>query len=130
MRRLQREMGMSILFITHDMGVVAEMADDVAVMYAGSVIEQAGVGPLFDRPTHPYTRGLLASIPRIDRPEGERLMAIPGAVPPLTALPPGCAFAPRCPLAIPACATPVALREVHPGHLAACIRAEEKMAHA
>ncbi len=72
MRRLQREMGMSILFVTHDMGVVAEMADDVAVMYAGAVVEQAAVADLFARPSHPYTRGLLASIPRPDRPEGAK----------------------------------------------------------
>ncbi|MEX6507192.1 ABC transporter ATP-binding protein [Jiella sp. M17.18] len=130
MRRLQREMGMSILFITHDMGVVAEMADDVAVMYAGAVVEQAGVTDLFAHPAHPYTRGLLASIPRPDRPEGVRLAAISGAVPPLSALPPGCVFAPRCGLAIPACETPVALREVLPGHRAACIRAEEALADA
>ncbi|MCQ8781617.1 ABC transporter ATP-binding protein [Mangrovibrevibacter kandeliae] len=130
MRRLQREMGMSILFITHDMGVVAEVADDVAVMYAGAIIEQAPVSDLFRKPAHPYTRGLLASIPRTDRPEGERLQAIPGAVPPLTALPPGCAFAPRCPLAIPPCDEPVHLREVLASHRAACIRAEEVLAHA
>ncbi|TFF23253.1 ABC transporter ATP-binding protein [Jiella endophytica] len=130
MRRLQREMGMSILFITHDMGVVAEMADDVAVMYAGAIVEEAGVEALFARPAHPYTRGLLASIPRPDRPEGERLKAIPGAVPPLTALPPGCAFAPRCPHALPACDQPVALEAVLPAHRAACIRASEVMADA
>mgnify|MGYP003642439633 CR=1 FL=1 len=130
MRRLQREMGMSILFITHDMGVVAEMADDVAVMYAGAVVEEAGVQDLFARPAHPYTRGLLASIPRPDRPEGERLRAIPGAVPPLTALPPGCAFAPRCAFSLPACAGPVALEPVTPGHRAACIRATEMLADA
>ncbi|MEF2070143.1 ABC transporter ATP-binding protein [Consotaella aegiceratis] len=130
MRRLQREMGMSILFITHDMGVVAEMADDVAVMYAGAVVEQAQVKALFAHPSHPYTHGLLASIPRTNRPDGERLTAIPGAVPPLSALPPGCAFAPRCPLAIPACEEPVALRDVRPGHRVACIRAEEAMADA
>ncbi|MCR8726104.1 ABC transporter ATP-binding protein [Frigidibacter sp. ROC022] len=130
MRRLQREMGMSILFVTHDMGVVAEMADDVAVMYAGAVIEQAPVADLFARPSHPYTRGLLASIPRPDRPEGERLVAIAGSVPPLGSLPSGCAFAPRCPLATPACAEPVGLRDIHPGHRVACIRAEEVLADA
>jgi peptide/nickel transport system ATP-binding protein len=129
-RRLQRELGMSVLFITHDMGVVAEMADDVAVMYAGAIVEEAPVRELFRAPAHFYTRGLLASIPLPDRPEGERLRAIPGTVPPLTALPPGCAFAPRCPMAVPACDEPVTLREVRPGHRAACIRAEEAMADA
>ena len=75
MRRLQRELGMSILFVTHDMGVMAEMADEVAVMYAGAVVEQAAVRDLFARPSHPYTRGLLASIPRSDQSEGQRLAA-------------------------------------------------------
>jgi peptide/nickel transport system ATP-binding protein len=130
MRRLQRDLGMSILFVTHDMGVVAEMADDVAVMYAGAVVEQASARDLFRHPSHPYTQGLLASIPRPGRAEGERLVAIPGAVPPLSAMPPGCAFAPRCRLALPACLQPVALRELRPGHLAACIRAEEVLADA
>ncbi|MBP0618164.1 ABC transporter ATP-binding protein [Jiella mangrovi] len=130
MRRLQRDMGMSILFITHDMGVVAEMADDVAVMYAGAVVEAASVKTLFANPAHPYTRGLLASIPRPGRPEGERLKAIPGQVPPLTALPRGCAFAPRCDLALTACEEPVSLETVAAGHRAACIRASEVMADA
>ncbi len=121
MRRLQKELGMSILFITHDMGVVAEMADDVAVMYAGAVVEQAGVMDLFDHTRHPYTRGLLASIPRDDLAADERLVPIPGSVPSLTALPPGCAFAPRCGHAQPECRQPVALEEKAQGHLSACI---------
>ncbi|WOI58001.1 ABC transporter ATP-binding protein (plasmid) [Palleronia sp. LCG004] len=121
MRRLQAERGMSILFITHDMGVVAEMADDVAVMYAGSVVEQAGVNALFDNTAHPYTQGLLSSIPVPEREEGTRLVPIPGTVPPLTALPPGCAFAPRCPHARPRCEEPVELWQKAPGHRAACI---------
>ena len=121
MRRLQAERGMSILFITHDMGVVAQMADDVAVMYAGSVVEHAEVGEIFDRTCHPYTAGLLASIPTPDRAEGARLVPIPGTVPSLAALPPGCAFAPRCPHARPRCQEPVRLEEKAPGHLAACI---------
>ncbi|RJL10561.1 dipeptide ABC transporter ATP-binding protein DppD [Paracoccus siganidrum] len=121
MRRLQKELGMSILFITHDMGVVAEMADDVAVMYAGAVVEQAGVLDLFDRTRHPYTRGLLASIPREGLGPDDRLVPIPGSVPPLSALPPGCAFAPRCPHARPACREPVSLEPKAPGHLSACI---------
>lgn len=120
MRRLQKEMGMSILFITHDMGVVAEVADDVAVMYAGAIVEQAAVGTLFARPSHPYTRGLLGSIPMPGRPEGKRLVPIPGAVPPLHAMPPGCAFAPRCERADHACKHPVTLSELEQGHRIAC----------
>lgn len=121
MRRLQAELGMSILFITHDMGVVAEMADEVAVMYSGSVVEQAGVYDLFDRPRHPYTQGLLASIPHPDPEAKGRLVPIPGTVPSLAARPPGCAFAPRCPHAEPACRQPVPLEAKAPGHLSACI---------
>ncbi|MDP0926981.1 ABC transporter ATP-binding protein [Paracoccus onubensis] len=121
MCRLQRELGMSILFITHDMGVVAEMADDVAVMYAGAVVEQAGVLDLFDHTRHPYTQGLLTSIPREDLPADERLVPIPGSVPALAALPPGCAFAPRCSHAQPECRQKVSLEEKAHGHLSACI---------
>ena len=130
MRRLQKELGMSILFITHDMGVVAEMADEVAVMYAGEVVEQAGTGPLFARPTHPYTRGLLHSIPQLGRTEGEKLVPIPGTVPAPHAMPPGCAFARRCGFAEPRCETTIALREPDPGHRVRCVRAEEVVAHA
>ncbi len=95
LRSLQRETGLAIVFVTHDLGVVAEMADDVVVMYAGRIAERAPVTDLFVRPRHPYTEGLLASVPRPDRP-GEALVAIPGTVPPLAALPQGCAFQPRC----------------------------------
>ena len=123
MRRLQKELGMSILFITHDMGVVAEMADDVAVMYAGAVVEQAGAQELFRRPSHPYTRGLLHSIPRPGRPEGVRLESIPGMVPPLHAMPTGCAFAPRCARADDVCTEPVALRNFAANHRVACFHA-------
>jgi peptide/nickel transport system ATP-binding protein len=122
MRRLQRELGMSILFVTHDMGVVAEMADTVAVMYAGSIVESAAVRDLFAAPTHPYTQGLLASIPKRGRREGERVSAIPGTVPSLYAMPPGCAFAPRCSLAGPECATEMKLAPVADGHEVACIK--------
>ncbi|SFG62426.1 peptide/nickel transport system ATP-binding protein [Palleronia marisminoris] len=121
MRRLQSDLGMSILFITHDMGVVAEMADDVAVMYAGAVVEEAPVDRIFDHTRHPYTQGLLASIPRPGRAHGERLVPIPGTVPPLTALPPGCAFAPRCPFSEPRCDKPVQLSRKAADHRAACI---------
>lgn len=109
LRRLQDEFGMSILFITHNLGAVAEIAHDVVVMYAGRVVEQAPVIPLFAEQKHPYTKGLLACTPDARRDlsdDGERreLYSIPGSVPPITALPPGCAFEPRCRYAIPACA--------------------------
>lgn len=120
MRRLQKDLGMSILFITHDMGVVAEVADSVAVMYAGAIVEQAGVRELFAAPSHPYTQGLLHSIPVPGRPEGERLVPIPGTVPPLHAMPPGCAFAPRCPRADSDCNQPVSLSQLGTNHRVAC----------
>ncbi|AUC56731.1 dipeptide ABC transporter ATP-binding protein DppD (plasmid) [Sagittula sp. P11] len=121
MRRLQKDMDMTILFITHDMGVVAEMADEVAVMYSGTVVEQAGVDALFDAPRHPYTQGLLHSIPHPDPRVQDRLVPIPGSVPPLSARPPGCAFAPRCAFAQDACMSPVPLETKAPGHRSACI---------
>ena len=114
---------MAIILITHDLGVVAEMADEVAVMYAGRVVEQAPAETLFDDPQHPYTLGLLGSLPRLDG-HTERLLAIEGAVPPPFALPPGCRFHPRCVFAAPECArADMALRPLGPDHLAACIRA-------
>jgi oligopeptide/dipeptide ABC transporter ATP-binding protein len=97
---------MGMLFITHDLGVVAEIADRVAVMYAGRIVEQAAVADLFARPRHPYTQALLRSLPRIERtakPERAPLEAIAGQVPTPLALPPGCAFAPRCALATDVC---------------------------
>ncbi|MFN3172259.1 MAG: ABC transporter ATP-binding protein [Hyphomicrobiales bacterium] len=130
MRRLQSELGMSILFITHDMGVVAEMADDVAVMYAGAVVEDAGVDDLFALPLHPYTQGLLASIPRPGRDPETRLVPIPGTVPALSAMPPGCAFAPRCVRADDACRNPVDLMPLRPAHQVACIKVEGALADA
>ncbi len=98
MRKLQEEFGMSILFITHNLGVVAEMADRVVVMYAGRVVEEAEAVPLFKDPLHPYTQGLLHSVPRLDlaAEKKERLEAIPGNVPNPLYLPSGCAFHPRC----------------------------------
>ena len=123
LRELQAETGMAIILITHDLGVVAEMADEVAVMYAGKVVERSDARRLFEDPQHPYTLGLLGSIPRLDE-EREQLLAIKGSVPPPFALPPGCRFAPRCPFAIAACeAAQPPLLEVAPGHGAACIRA-------
>jgi peptide/nickel transport system ATP-binding protein/oligopeptide transport system ATP-binding protein len=128
LRDLQAETGMSIILITHDLGVVAEMADEVAVMYAGRVVERAAAAEIFASPQHPYTLGLLGSIPRLDE-DRERLLAIEGAVPPPFALPQGCRFHPRCPFAIEACTrTQPALEAVAAGHLAACIRAPVEQA--
>lgn len=102
LRGLRRELGMAVILITHDLGVVAEFADRVMVMYAGRVVERAPAELLFERPLHPYTEGLLASIPRLDGPI-VRLQAISGSVPPPYAMPPGCRFAPRCPHVRDAC---------------------------
>ncbi|HEY3220241.1 MAG TPA: ABC transporter ATP-binding protein [Gemmatimonadales bacterium] len=101
--RLQHELGMAVLLITHDLGVVAGHADRVVVMYAGRVVETAQTEELFEHPTHPYTEGLLAAVPRIDTPRAH-LHAIPGQVPAATAWPPGCRFHPRCPYAWEKCA--------------------------
>jgi len=124
---LKERLGMAVLLITHAMGVVAAVAQRVVVMYAGEVIEEAPVEQLFARPRHPYTQGLIRSIPRVDTAalHKVRLEAIPGTVPKLIAPPPGCRFAPRCRFAVAACvaATPP-LREITPGHKVACIRAE------
>jgi peptide/nickel transport system ATP-binding protein len=123
LRELQQQTGMAIILITHDLGVVAEMADEVAVMYAGRVVERAAGAAIFDDPQHPYTLGLLGSIPKIEV-EQERLLAIEGAVPPPFALPQGCRFHPRCVFADGACtAEQPALREIGQAHLAACRRA-------
>ncbi|BBZ59359.1 dipeptide ABC transporter ATP-binding protein [Mycolicibacterium monacense] len=117
--------GAGVLIITHDLGVVAEFADRALVMYAGRAVEIASVSELYTERRMPYTVGLLGSVPRLDARQGERLVPIPGAPPSLAALPPGCPFAPRCPLAIDECrAAEPELIEVGPGHLAACIRTE------
>jgi oligopeptide/dipeptide ABC transporter ATP-binding protein len=121
LRREQRDRGMSLILITHDLGVVAGMADRVAVMYAGRIVETAPIADLFAEPRHPYTRALLASVPRIDAVAAGRLHAIPGTPPLLWALPDGCPFRPRCGLAVDRCAVEdPALLPVSPGHLAAC----------
>jgi peptide/nickel transport system ATP-binding protein len=103
MQTLQRELGTALLFITHDLGIVAEIADDVAVMYAGRFVEHASVYELFEQPLHPYTRGLLEARPQLDGDRGAPLATIRGMVPSLTELPRGCRFAPRCPLVEPIC---------------------------
>jgi peptide/nickel transport system ATP-binding protein/oligopeptide transport system ATP-binding protein len=125
---LRDEFRMAVIVITHNMGVVAETADRVMVMYAGSVIEQAPVAGIFDRPLHPYTRGLLSCVPSIEQ-ETERLTAIPGTLPEPARRPPGCRFAPRCELCIDACAeAQPPLLPLGPAHDVACIRANETAA--
>jgi len=122
---LRDEFGMGIIIITHNMGVIAETADRVLVMYAGRVIEQAPVARIFDQPLHPYTRGLLECVPSLteDRP---RLVAIPGTLPEPSRRPRGCRFAPRCAMAQPGCTEAVPLLEsLQPEHSAACFRARE-----
>ncbi|BBY62496.1 dipeptide ABC transporter ATP-binding protein [Mycolicibacterium helvum] len=120
--------GAGVLIITHDLGVVAEFADRALVMYAGRAVEVAGVGDLYRDRRMPYTAGLLGSVPRLDAPQGTRLVPIPGAPPALVDHAPGCPFAPRCPLVIDECrTTEPALRSVGPAHSAACIRTEEVM---
>ncbi|MFV8050336.1 dipeptide ABC transporter ATP-binding protein [Mycobacterium sp. 48b] len=118
--------GAGVLIITHDLGVVAEFADRAMVMYAGRAVEDAPVGELYEKARMPYTVGLLGSVPRLDAPQGARLVPIPGAPPSLTATPHGCPFAPRCPLAIDECeAAEPELIELAPGHRAACIRTDQ-----
>ena len=110
MKSLQREFGMAILLITHDMGVIAEMADEVVVMYAGRVVEQGSPEAIFYRPLHPYTKGLLSSIPVLGKRSKERLNQVPGSVPHLLALPKGCPFRPRCPSRMAKCTEMPALK--------------------
>jgi oligopeptide/dipeptide ABC transporter ATP-binding protein len=118
---LQHAAGMSLVLVSHDMAVVAETCDRVAVMYAGRIVELADTRTIFRDTRHPYTLGLMQSIPRIDA-KGERLEPIQGAPPNLSTLPPGCPFAPRCRFVQPECrATDVVLREISPGHFSACL---------
>jgi len=120
MRNLKGKFGSAILLITHDLGVVAEMCDSVAVMYAGRIVEQAPTVELFTNPKHPYTQGLLASIPRLGKKQ-DRLHVITGSVPNPLALPPGCAFRPRCPVKAPKSDHDIpALKAVGAEHLVAC----------
>ncbi len=122
---LRDEFGMAIMLITHNMGVIAETADRVMVMYAGRVVEQAPVDRLFDSPQHPYTRGLLACVPTLDQ-DTDRLIAIPGSLPEPARRPPGCRYSVRCTLAIPACSDGIpTLIGTEPNHAAACIRIGE-----
>jgi oligopeptide/dipeptide ABC transporter ATP-binding protein len=123
MRLLRAELGTAIILITHDLGVIAELADDVIVMYAGQVIERCAASRLFSEPQHPYTVGLLGSIPRLHL-EQSRLSAIEGIVPDAAAFPQGCRFHPRCPFAVDQCRSDIpVLKEVKANHYAACWRA-------
>ena len=120
LKRLQNEEGSSVLLISHDLGVIAAMAKNVAVMYAGSIVEYAPVSTLFEKPLHPYTKGLLGAIPRLDRDIG-RLAVIPGTLPNLFDLPEGCKFRERCSEALEICASArPQLIEIEPGHEVAC----------
>jgi peptide/nickel transport system permease protein len=122
LRELQAKLDMAVIFVTHDLGVIADLCSRVIVMYAGEVVEEAPIDELFTNPHHPYTEGLLAAIPQTGT-DDERLASIPGVVPAPTAMPVGCRFHPRCPYAVPACAsTPVDLRSAGDDHLARCLR--------
>jgi peptide/nickel transport system ATP-binding protein/oligopeptide transport system ATP-binding protein len=122
---LRDELGMAIIVITHNMGVIAEVADRVLVMYAGRIVEQSPVAGLFDAPQHPYTRGLLACVPTLEQ-DRHRLVAIPGALPEPARRPPGCRFAPRCTYRIEACRAAVPpLVMQQDDRAVACIRADE-----
>jgi len=121
---IQEEMGMAMVLVTHDLGLIAERAHEVAVMYAGRIVEQAGTNELFANPQHPYTRGLMASIPKPGEEGHKRLRTIAGTVPRLYDLPNGCTFAPRCDSKTSKCETEPELVEVKPGHLVRCWEAE------
>ena len=121
LRDLQRDVGMSILIITHDLGIIAELADEVAVMYASKIVERAAVRDLFGNPLHPYTQALFKSRPRPGTPKSERLAAIAGMVPSPLLFPAGCKFHPRCPFVADVCRLDEPeLREIRPGHWARC----------
>jgi oligopeptide/dipeptide ABC transporter ATP-binding protein len=121
MKSLSRRLGVAILMITHNLGVVARYADRVNVMYAGKIVERATAREIYANPRHPYTLGLLRSVPRLDEPRRAKLVPIPGQPPDLSRLPAGCAFAPRCAYVIDRCREEVpALAEVGPEHVSAC----------
>jgi oligopeptide transport system ATP-binding protein len=123
-RELQSRLGLAVILVTHDLGIVAEYADDVTILYAARVMEQAPCAELFRNPLNPYTRGLLESIPGIDGKQQKRLRAIPGTIPSAIKPPPGCRFNPRCPRAIEQCAAgEPPLEQKGPDHYVACIRA-------
>jgi oligopeptide transport system ATP-binding protein len=120
-KQLRDDLGMAIIWITHDLGVVAGLAERVVVMYAGFIVEEASVRDLYGQPSHPYTLGLLGSLPRIDELRAQRLTSIEGMPPDLIALPEGCPFAARCDFVVDRCLTEnPPLLQVTPGHKAAC----------
>jgi peptide/nickel transport system ATP-binding protein len=126
LERLVRELGMALIMISHDLGVIGRLCDQVLVMYAGQVVEQGEVDKVFASPLHPYTRALLGAIPEARSSRSERLATIPGTVPAPTNLPLGCAFSDRCQFTLPACrGTETLLAQILPLHLARCIRASE-----
>ncbi|MDB4896675.1 MAG: oligopeptide/dipeptide transporter, ATPase subunit [Firmicutes bacterium] len=128
MKRLKKELGMAIMLITHDLGVVAEMAERVVVMYAGKVVEEGDVVSIFKNPIHPYTEGLLKSVPRMDAEAG-KLHVIEGVVPNPLHMPEGCRFNPRCPYAIDKCReTQPPLEQIAPGRWVACFLATDRLA--
>ena len=121
LRELKKEYGTSIIFITHDLGVVAELCDRVVVLYGGLVMEEASIFDIFEHPSHPYTLGLLASIPALDQDQNKRLLPIPGSPPDMTKPPVGCPFAPRCPYARVICGSELPqMTEVSEGHHSRC----------
>ena len=125
MKNLKKKLGMSMILITHDMGVVAGVADRISVMYAGRICETASTKTIFYNPLHPYTKALLEAVPSISL-QREKLKIIPGAIPNLISPPSGCRFHPRCDFAVSACATAVPpLVEIEPDHFVACVRAKE-----
>ena len=128
MNEMQQRLGSAIVMITHDLGVVAETCKYVLVMYAGNLVEYGTAEQIFASPKHPYTMGLLASLPRLDEKKSSRLVPIEGQPPNLLRLPPGCAFAPRCAYRMPACETPVPLYDFGNGHVARCELYDEKTA--
>lgn len=131
LRELQRDLGLGIIFVTHDIGAAVEVADRIAVMYAGRIVEEGTAEQLIRNPRHPYTMALLQSRSHGAMERGQPLQTIPGAPPDLTAIPPGCAFAPRCRFATDDCLSDVpAALQVEPGHLARCTRTEEAARHA
>ncbi len=124
-RDLQAELGMAVVFITHDLGVVADICDRVAVMYAGQIVEEGDVFEIFADPRHPYTRGLLEAMPQVGS-RGSQLSSIPGSPPEPWAMPPGCRFAPRCEFVVDSCRSQaIALDEIGPRRTVRCIRADE-----
>jgi oligopeptide/dipeptide ABC transporter ATP-binding protein len=120
MEDLCRRMGVALIIITHNLGIVARYAHRVNVMYAGRIVEQGTAAEIYHRPRHPYTAGLLTSVPRMDRSRSDPLLPIPGNPPDLIRMPPGCAFRPRCKYATDECTTRPPLAENEPGHAAAC----------